>query len=248
VTPVGLIQATMSPWFEVASSTATQVFGRVTISIPGAASDVFHDLCITGTARAVEVREAQVGAILPAFCPERHINPGGSFCLGLNAGKVADIGGAEAWWQFLCRFLELQRVASRTGRWPEAQSLDHGDAGEHHAAALATARDLGIMSEYEAARAGSASWINTMRVREQGGVFRLLNGRARCPLGCQHKTGHPRLRRSCSHTDVVASLVYHERERDKKLREFWRSCRSRGAVCCGTMRKCPLGAKRKEEL
>jgi hypothetical protein len=45
------------------------------------------ELRVLQLSEEIWVFERPVGEMLPACCPERHINPGGSFCIGLNAGK-----------------------------------------------------------------------------------------------------------------------------------------------------------------
>jgi hypothetical protein len=56
----------------------------------GAFTRVF-ELRVVQLRDEIVVFERPVGNTLPACCPERHINPGGSFCVGLRAGEgIAD--------------------------------------------------------------------------------------------------------------------------------------------------------------
>lgn len=52
----------------------------------GAFTRVF-ELRVVQDAEQVAVFERPVRRTLPACCPERHINPDGSFCIGLRAGE-----------------------------------------------------------------------------------------------------------------------------------------------------------------
>ena len=86
----------------------------------------------------------------PAFCPERHANEGATFCLGHGIDRsVLTLDDAIVWWELLGRFLSLQRVAERTGRWPSGHAIAHGDAGPHHVAARRIAAELSILEAYD---------------------------------------------------------------------------------------------------
>lgn len=59
---------------------------------------------------------------LPVFCPERHINPDGSFCLGWEPGVPrlpASPKEARAWWSVLRGYLRLQDAAATARVWPD---------------------------------------------------------------------------------------------------------------------------------
>ena len=60
-----------------------------------------YTLAVAYNGQEVLARERLGGKLLPDFCPERHINSGGSFCLGLNAGKGIDDATAPGWWETL---------------------------------------------------------------------------------------------------------------------------------------------------
>lgn len=241
MTRLDALEGTAPAWFSRVRSSAMSMRGTARVQAAGSADDATFDLEVVGGAAGVRVGEVIRGAALPAFCPERHINPDGSFCLGLRAGEaVVDADSAEIWWDYLHRFLELQRVASNTGLWPDPESLDHGDAGEHHAAALLAARDLGIEEEYELARMGEPSWMTEPLPRTDAAGRRVLNGRAPCPRGCTHAGGRPWLRRACARSASVTGLLHHERLRRKELAAFWRRIADSGLPCCGTMAACPM--------
>src|SRR5690242_525156 len=95
----------------------------------GALTRVF-ELRVVEDAGEISVFERPVGRTLPACCPERHINPDGSFCIGLRAGEGITEKNAPAWWEKLHVFILCQETAAETGSWPGEAQLSHGEAGE----------------------------------------------------------------------------------------------------------------------
>jgi hypothetical protein len=77
----------------------------------GAFTRVF-ELSIIHLAHGVKVFERITKKTLPEFCPERHINDDGSFCLGLRAGEGITEETARAWWAKLHAFLLCQETAT----------------------------------------------------------------------------------------------------------------------------------------
>ena len=64
---------------------------------------------------------------LPACCPDRHINPGGSFCISYGSTKsIEDENEAKLWWEALHRYLKNQILANAVGLWPLTEGLSHG--------------------------------------------------------------------------------------------------------------------------
>ncbi len=225
-------------WFSVSSRGPTLVEGVCTVIDDTATSDEDYSITIESVAGEVYARETKPGEKLPLACFNRHIMPGGLFCVGLNAGRsVRTAKDARDWWSNLSQFLRLQGVASATKRWPRGMELDHGAAGNHHKAALDAAAKLGVAEEYELALLGQKSWITSMLSRDGK---RIINGRAPCPVGCTHK-GRRRLRCECCAAPVVLDLLQSERRRSVALAKFWEGLRSaESMVCCQTMIDCPL--------
>jgi hypothetical protein len=215
--------------------------GVAEIEVPGASRNLVTALTLSEEDRGLVVREEVAGAVLPAFCPERHVNDDGSFCLGYGAERlVTDRDSAIVWWGLLLEFLKLQRVAGRTRLWPPRQALSHGSAGPHHVTALAAAKALGLVENYHRMLEGEEHWFSSDRVRTSKDGKRLVNGRAECPNSCVDRRGRPILRRSCCNKDAVISLVASEKARRKAEEEYWRPYRASGTPCCGSMRACPL--------
>ena len=81
----------------------------------------------TTKAATIEVNETSVGTLLPVFCPQRHMNPDSTFCLGLKAGiALVDVESAKAWWTKLSVFLTCQDTAAETRTWPPGIEISHG--------------------------------------------------------------------------------------------------------------------------
>src|ERR1700752_530794 len=99
----------------------------------------------------VSVFEREIGNTLPSCCPERHINPDGSFCIGLRAGEGITAETALAWWDKLHAFALCQETAEETGFWPNEAQLSHGAAGEVELAAENAADQLGLRAAYREA-------------------------------------------------------------------------------------------------
>src|SRR5438552_1893103 len=114
-----LLRSTMPAWFAVKSATGNKVDGVAEIMRESAVRPAQYALTILGAGVAVTVAEETIGIALPKACPDRHINPGGTFCLGLNlTTSVVNRTAAGLWWASLREFLCYQEVARRTGHWP----------------------------------------------------------------------------------------------------------------------------------
>jgi hypothetical protein len=80
------------------------------------------ELRVVQDTEQVAVFERPVGRTLPACCPERHINPDGSFCIGLRAGEGITEKNASPWWEKLHVFILCQETAAETGFCPARRS------------------------------------------------------------------------------------------------------------------------------
>lgn len=197
--------------------------------------------------------------LLPAFCPERHINRDGSFCLYWRA--VDDIvidgpDGARAWWETLVRFLQLQIRAARLGRWPDGRGRAHGAPAALHQlrAEIAAERlgepfppDLADRRLTVAVRGAGSQGPAVQVFRDGQRLFsvwmrsgRVVNLRRPCvcPAGSLRR---PAVLRSCGdHAEEAASLAVELHRMRKAEKSFWDSFR--GAPCCGSMEDCPLAS------
>ncbi|WP_320195360.1 E2 domain-containing protein [Agrobacterium rosae] len=231
--------AAVPDWFEVTGTTATEILGSTSLSIENAVGVINADLRVHETAGVVYVQEQVPGTRFPRTCHERHLQSDEHFCIGLNAGDgISSSDHAVVWWGLLQHFLELQRVAERTRRWPPKQEMAHGDAGPHQRAAMNAATELGIYDEYMRMLEGEKTWFGdaSLKVNTRG---KLSHGWMPCPVGCR-KNGNPIPRSSCSRQAAVIRLITEEKLRREKVARFNITARAWGEKCCRTMLNCPL--------
>lgn len=235
-----LVRKAKPDWFGVTEDTGDTISGRAVVPVPRAADDYVIDLTISGHF-LVSVGETVPGTKIPAWCPERHMNWEPTFCIGLNAGlNIQDDDSAHVWWLLLREFLLLQRIASKTRRWPRHKELAHGDAGVHQVEAAAAADALGLKEQYADMLQGAATWFSDgdFYVDDVG----RLSGPAgaKCPVKtCNHAIDGTRFQ-DCCQIDQVKTLVKSESLRRRANEEFWE--RYLGWECCSSMDGCPLQA------
>ena len=213
----------------------------VVAAVPRAGGTISREyrLVVEASDLLVSVKEAPDARLLPASCPDRHINSDGGFCLGLRAGYlVDDEKAAGQWWDKVLVFLNCQETASETRTWPNYAQLSHGEeAAELQLTAENLAGQFGILEEYRRAmwdREGSISFVAD---HVDLGTIRPRNGRARCVCGRVDKRRRPLLRRQCWNAGVNCLPVL-ERRRREAVEDFWATFK--GRPCCGTMDECPL--------
>lgn len=228
-------------WFLIADRRTDGIEGRAKIDDTRWESQPIA-LRVWLTDAGIRVAEVHPGDELPAFCAERHINPNGSFCLGLEGDLPLTSDQADAWWRKVHRFLQLQEVAARTRVWPDQSAWDHGDAGRHQREAEKLASGLGVESEYRLARDNEPSWITDRSLHIVGRSGEPLNGRQPCPRACNDRRGRPILRKDCKRRGLIVALVNAEIARRRELDVFWRELREAGLICCGRMASCGLSA------
>ena len=214
-----------------------------------------YDILVSGSGDRVSAREATDGRALPAFCPIRHINVDGSFCLNWDAVEslpVHDASSAEAWWGVLLQFLRLQKRAGRLRRWPDRREWAHGGAAKHQkkahdAAAAISPRLLDDVARarvtVKKSRANSAEGT-AFRLEVSGKpIVRVFVDRGRpatlrqaCP--CMQDNRPLTLRRCRDHASRFVELVGALNDIKQAEARFWRGFK--GHQCCGTMDGCPL--------
>jgi hypothetical protein len=186
----------------------------------------------------ISVFERVIGSTLPTCCPERHINPDGSFCIGLRAGEGITDETAPAWWDKLHAFALCQETAAETGFWPSEAQLSHGGAGEVELAAEDAADQLGLRAVYREAVAFDTGLIASGLRKIAARTGTLRNGRSACVCGRTDRRGHILLRRDCHRSGLGCPIVFEHRRR-VMVDRYWRSLRGH-VTCCGTMQECPL--------
>lgn len=237
--PLDYILEAVPEWFRVSATAESEILGCARIEIDGAVGVIEVDLRVRDQSGVVAVQEQVPGTKYPRTCHERHLQSDEHFCIGMRAGENIDSWDhAVVWWGLLKHFLELQRVAERTKRWPPRQEMSHGNAGPHQLAAIAAAKQLGIEGAYMRMLEGEQAWFssNGLHVNERG---KLKNGWLSCPVGCRRQ-GKSIPRSECCKAEAVATLLREERLRRKKVEAFYAFARACGEKCCGTMLRCPL--------
>lgn len=189
----------------------------------------------------VKVSESPIGSLLPEACPERHINYGGSFCVGLNIGsQISGSNSAEKWWRHLGTYLACQDYACAVGRWPPGKGLSHGNAAIFQLRAEKFATELAIKQAYlDAVEHGVGSLAMALPEISKT-VPKFYKMDASCPLGCKRKDGSKLTRSDCNHLELVYGLVKNERLRRKADADFVSLFKAFGFKCCETMKHCPF--------
>lgn len=226
-------------WFQVSATAENEILGCARIEIDVAVGVIEVDLRVRNQSGVIAVQEQVPGTKYPSTCHERHLQSDEHFCIGMRAGEnIVSRDHAVVWWGLLKHFLELQRVAERTKRWPPRQEMSHGSAGPHQLAAIAAARQLGMEGAYMQMLEGEQAWFSSsgLQFNERG---KLKNGWLPCPVGCRRQ-GKPVPRSQCCKAGAVATLLSEERLRQKKVGDFYALARACGEKCCGTMLLCPL--------
>ncbi len=194
---------------------------------------------------------------LPAFCPMRHINSDGTFCLywtALDNIAITDAKDANAWWETVLKFLMQQRRAARRGFWPDNRERAHGAAAlnQHRAELAAAAIGETIANDLAAGRLAVTARLGrhrkrVLRVLRNGQRFysvsvnelRVLTKRRRCVCAVA-EDHHIRAISSCgNHHKFAVNLALELDAQNKAEAQFWRNFA--GRTCCGTMSGCPLG-------
>ena len=173
----------------------------------------------------------------PSCCPERHIEAGGTFCLGIGDPiRPSTPGQARTWWSWLQQYIVRQRCADNTGIWPSVRTLHHGDAHKHQLRLEELSKGTPFEADVMNAIEHGTGWLAGPLPKPRSRTKALRLG-GWCPKGCREQN-RPISHRRCSHRRLVAELVEEELLRRAEESSFWSSYV--GVPCCGTMRRCPL--------
>lgn len=197
---------------------------------------------------------------LPAFCPERHINPGGTFCLydaSSERMNVTDEASARAWLETVWKYLKLQERARVKRRWPNNDVWAHGDAAHHQR--LAQDAAAAINDRMAIALAGDRLQLKRRRSKgrpildlwiESTHIYsvwefdkRVINQKQRCFCGTSGLRVPKRLRGCSNHAERATELSLALRDWEKAEERYWKAMQEQS--CCGTCDTCPL--KRQEQ-
>lgn len=192
---------------------------------------------------------------LPAFCPERHINYDGTFCLYYPAAEqliVTDTASAVAWLETLYKFLKLQERAHVKRKWPDANAWAHGGAAHHQLRAIKAAAALNVdlsaaVEEGKIAIARKTSqgrsilevWVRGAHLYSVWESHkRVVNQKRRCFCQLSSSRLPKRIRRCSDHSKQASELALAIRDWNDEEKRYWNSMRDKS--CCGTCDHCPL--------
>jgi Prokaryotic E2 domain/Cysteine-rich domain, C-terminal to E2 domain len=257
---LGLLRAAAAGHFarEIAGGRDHVIFDVAPPSVSGAPSPTYR-LRVEARSAYATVREASP-TLLPAFCPERHINFEGFFCLywaEVEPLTISDTEAASVWWMKVLTFLKRQQVATALRQWPaKSEARAHGqEAAQQQVIAEAVAHKLGprfhkaLLEDRLVSIRCTNSGEPRLRLLRDGSRLasvkertrKLMTRRARC------KCDDAEVRRlpicACAdHEEALTSLTLALYARSKAERRFFEAYAATGRRCCGTMEDCPLAA------
>lgn len=194
---------------------------------------------------------------LPAFCPERHVNNNGTFCMyweGDQAINVIDEHSAMEWWETLLKYLMLQERATKIRKWPNNHTWAHGDAAGYQKKTYLAATNLGdhfseginsqlFRVEYCKRNSGNGSFLRVYKEKKHFYTVwvnhkRVACLRQNCLCGKNVHNKIKSLRRCTNHANAAVDFAIGLWEWRRAEAEFWDDYKDRS--CCGTMKDCPL--------
>lgn len=207
-----------------------------------------YNLSIDGRTSEPTVRE-RTTEHLPSFCPDRHINADGTFCLSWTEADpipVRDVSSANEWWSCLIKYLQLQEATTQLRRWPSTRQWAHGGAADAQLRAEMSAAALGP----EFRRALDGGRLRVVRAPHRAAFVALFDGRRRLYSIWEKAERVVTLRQHClcgsrltirecaDHAKQAVELVRAIQEWTAAEQAFWRQYA--GHSCCGTLATCPL--------
>lgn len=237
MTLIAALREAAPPWATLLATGPEGVDWIVAPPLPSGSATPATIVRVEAEEKYLFASERTPGERLPKLCPELHINPDASFCLGRQLYDVGRSEQVEGFWQALGEYLVNQHHAARRRRWPAGRWLSHGpEAADRQAEAEVLAARNGLATDYAACLENDEGWI-AARVRLDGRIPR--NGD--CPRECRDVRGEPVRFRDCAKRPVLQRLVKLERARRAAEQAYFAMLRRRGTICCGRIDGCPLG-------
>lgn len=255
-----LLRATATAHFarEVGIAREPAIFDVTPPSVSGAPAPTYrlHVESMNGYAK---VRE-EFPTLLPPYCPERHINFDGAFCLywaEVEPLAISDACAANVWWMKVLIFLRRQQVAAARRQWPaRSEARAHGpEAALQQVIAEAAADQLGprfraLLAESRLAAvrrmSGGASIVRLLLderrlVSVKESSHKLMTRRMRCKCDNAPQLQLPIC--ACGdHEKALTDLTISLDRLHHAERKFFEAYAATGRRCCGTMEDCPLAA------
>lgn len=244
---------------EVSNAPDHAVFEVTPPAVSGAPAPTYRLRIAEINTASVAVREVSP-TLLPAFCPERHINIDGAFCLSwaeVEPLTIADAGAAVVWWMTLLIFLKRQRIAAARRQWPaKSEARAHGPEAARQQLVAETAADkLGPRFRRSLAegrlttirrQTGGEPRLRLLRdghrvasVRER--ARKLMTRRMRCKCDDAYRLRLPIC--ACGdHEHALTDVTIALHRLATAERRFFEAYAATGRRCCGTMEGCPLAA------
>ena len=213
-----------------------------------------------GDARSVELEVHAVNDVLkvkatngryPSLCPNRHINNGGFFCLGLHE-DLATLS-IEKWVRTVQKFLEAQYKCELNGMWPinDFKQWAHGDGAkyqkvvEHYFDQFknnllgVTLEQLKVVELNSDKKKIYHVYANDELILV-GNEDQVLNKRHTCICddhGLKKHISIGKCPKKCA--TVIFMVAINDFLLDKAEQEFWDSFRKDcEVICCNTMKRC----------
>lgn len=212
-----------------------------------------YRLFLQQNGKQVSVRE-ELPDHLPSFCPGRHINYDGTFCLYYPAAtqlNVTDNTSATIWLETLYTYLKLQERAKVKRKWP-TDAWAHGEAAHHQLRALTAASAMNG-SIYAAIKKNQFVLIP----RESRGrpileilingdhIYsvwenkkRVINQTKQCFCNTRGLRRPKKIRRCNDHSKQASELALAIRDWKDAEKHYWDSIHD--STCCGSCDDCPI--------
>ena len=208
---------------------------------------------LTATQSDSELLIKESGGFLPNFCPNRHINMGGYFCLGLKVDSLE----ISDWISVVKKYLRAQEYVNKHRKWIKSiNEWSHGEAAYYqnlveegllklHANNLSI--DFKEIKLIEVSPAKSYPCQSHYRLYYGSKLIatgiedKILNKRASC-VCVKDGSGKRRHKTigNCEHqcANILYQIPFNEKRRVLEERKFWKACEA--VDCCMTMDDCKL--------
>lgn len=189
----------------------------------------------------------------PCFCPNRHINLGGYFCLGLEVDNLEMLD----WITCVKEYLRAQEYVAKHRKWPKSiKEWSHGEAAQYQKLVedglkLLNANNINIdFKKIKLIKAGrNKQYPNQFyyhlyydsELIVTGIEDKPLNKRASC-ICIADGSGRNRHKTisNCNHqcTKILYQIPFNEKRRVSEEDRFWKACDDK--YCCMTMDECKI--------
>lgn len=189
---------------------------------------------------------------LPAFCPQRHINHDGTFCLGYGddfSTRIDTEDSAMIWLETLYSYLKQQRRAERHRRW-QGPEWRHGHAAEHQKKAMAAAAQIipDLNFSELSIRVTSSKNRKIVEVlhcdesilRVWKNDQRIVNAKQPCICKSPKKKKRKRFGRCQNHAQLANELAIELEQMEIAEKEYWFQFIKQKVHCCKSCDNCPL--------